>query len=334
MAIPLQTKLFWGAYQRLSGRSILQLPPGEIRAASERQRRLMGLPGATTVLGRAHPDVLITVKSGVGAHGVTLPVRVYRPADALDEQVPLVTHFHGGGFVSGGPQQADWWCSTLAHDARVVVASIDYRLAPEYPYPIPPEDCYAATGWAVERAADLGADGSRLAVMGDSAGGTLAAAVALMARDRGTPPIALQILLYPAVDHVGSYPSEDENEFAPFLTKADLRALRVYCPGHESEPYASPLFAEHAGLPPALIQTAQHDPLRDQGTAYAEALRAAGGRVQLTNYVDAVHGYVSLPGLVPAARQALAEVVGAVREALHPRAEPGAPGGEVAAHGE
>ena len=115
---------------------------------------------------------------------------------------------------------------------------------------------------------------------------------------------------------MNSYPSEDENEFAPVLGKADLHAHEIYCPGRESEPYASPLFAKHGRLPPALIQTAEHDPLRDQGTAYAAALREAGVEVRLTNYVDAVHGYVSIPGVVPAARQALAEAISVLRAAL------------------
>jgi acetyl esterase len=189
-------------------------------------------------------------------------------------------------------------------------------MAPEHPYPTPGDDCYAATVWAVEHADELGADPSRVAVMGDSAGGNLAAVVSLMARDRGGPQLALQVLIYPAVDLLNSYPSEDENAFAPILGKADLKVDTIYCPGQEREPYASPLFAEHRGLPPALIQTAHHDPLRDQGGAYADALREAGVPVRLTDYVDAVHGYISIPGVVPAARQALGEAVAELRAAF------------------
>ena len=316
MAIPLQTRLFWSALSRLGGVPITQLPPEQIRAASERRRRLIDLPGAAAVVGRPHPDVLITMKKGRGADGVDLPVRVYRPAGTVDEQLPLIVNFHGGAFVAGDPKQSEWWCSTIAYEVRAVVVSVDYRLAPEHPYPAAPEDCYAATAWAVERSADMGANGARLAVMGDSAGGNLAAVVAVMARDRGGPPIALQVLIYPAVDHVNSYPSEDENEFAPMLGKADLHVAPIYCPGREAEPYASPLFADHGGLASAFIQTAQHDPLRDQGTAYAEALRAAGVPVQLTNYVDGVHGYISIPGVQPCARQAVRDAAIALRTAL------------------
>jgi acetyl esterase len=241
---------------------------------------------------------------------------VYRPAGSLDEALPLIVNFHGGGFISGDPRQSEWWCSSIAHEVHAVVVSVDYRLAPEHPFPVAPEDCYAATAWAAAHSADLGADGSRLAVMGDSAGGNLAAVVCLMARDRGGPAIAFQLLIYPSVDMVNEYPSEDENEFAPILTKADLHAHDLYCPDHKSDPYASPLLGKHEGLPPALIQTANHDPLRDQGPAYATALQAAGVSARVRNYIDAVHGYISVPGVVPASRQALADAVEALRDAL------------------
>lgn len=316
MAIPVPTRVLWAVLSRVGGTPVLQQPPDKIRQASDQRRRLISMPGASVVVGRPHPDTLVSDRTAIGADGAPLPIRVYRPKGTLDRALPLVMNFHGGGFVSGDPRQSEWWCSTIAHDATVVVVSVDYRLAPEHRYPTAAEDCYAATVWAVEHAGDLGADGGRLAVMGDSAGGTLAAVVSLMARDRGGPAIGVQILLYPAVDFVNSYPSEDENEFAPILGKADLRVSQIYCPGHEHEPYASPLFADHTGLPPALIQTAEHDPLRDQGPVYAEALQRAGVEVRMTNYVDAVHGYISIPGVVPAARQALAEAVTVLADKL------------------
>lgn len=318
MAIPLQVHLLWRVLSASGGMSAMRGSVDEIPAARERRKRLMALPGASLIVGRPHPDVLITTKSVAGWNGAIIPARVYRPAGTADRLLPLIVNYHGGGFVSGNPEQSEWWCSSISHDAEAVVISIDYRLAPENPYPIPVEDCYAATVWAIDRAADLGADGSRVAVMGDSAGGNLAAVVCLMARDRDGPPIRFQLLVYPAVDLVNSYPSEDENEFAPILGKADLGVDAIYCPGHQSEPYASPLFGSHEGLPPAFILTAHHDPLRDQGPAYAEALRRAGVPVHITDYVDAVHGFVSVPGVVPAARQALAESVSALTAALAP----------------
>jgi acetyl esterase len=304
-------RLLWAVLSRVGGTPVLQLPPDKIRAASDSRRRLTRMPLATLVVGRAHKGVTIS-ESTAGS----VPIRVYRPSGSEGRVLPVIMNFHGGGFVAGDPHQSEWWCSSVAYDADAVVVSVDYRLAPEHPYPAAPQDCYAATVWTVEHADELGVDGARLAVMGDSAGGNLAAVVAVMARDNGGPQVALQVLLYPAVDMHNAYPSEDENEFAPILGKADLNVNEIYCPGHELEPYASPLFADHTGLAPALIQTAQHDPLRDQGAVYADALRKADVQVRLTNYVDAVHGYISIPGVVPVARQARGEAVMMLREAF------------------
>jgi acetyl esterase len=317
MAIPKQTALFWRAMSLTGGGSALQLPPDQIREASRKRQRMTRLPGATVLLGKPNPNVFATEKAALMDDGRTVGLRVYRPHGAMDEKLPLILNFHGGGFVSGDPYQSEWWCTTIADSVRAVVVSVDYRLAPENPYPAAPEDCYAATCWAVEHANDLGADGTRLAVMGDSAGGNLAAVVALMARDRSGPTISLQLLLYPGVEFIKKFPSEDENANAPVLGKADLEVWRLYCTEEQAiEPYASPLRGNHEGVARALIQTAQHDPLRDQGAAYAEALRASGVDVVLTNYVDAVHGYISIPGVVPAARQAVADAAAALRTAL------------------
>jgi acetyl esterase len=232
----------------------------------------------------------------------------------------VVVNFHGGGWVSGDLNHSQWWASHLAAEAGVLVISVDYRLAPEHPFPGPAEDCYDATLWIADHAAELGADPDRLAVMGDSAGGNLAAVVSVMARDRGTPQIALQLLLYPTVDLAHAFASVDENADAPILGRKDIRnnAGNYFhnSTGERTDPYASPLRAKHEGLPPALVQTAQFDPLRDEGAAYAEALREAGVDAELTNYQDAVHGYISLPGLVPQARQALTDAVAFVRRRL------------------
>jgi acetyl esterase len=231
-----------------------------------------------------------------------------------------VLNFHGGGWVSGNLRQSEWWASSIAARSGAVVVSVDYRLAPEHPFPTPVEDCYAATKWVTEHADELGVDARRVAVMGDSAGGNIAAVVCLMARDRGGPHISLQVLIYPGVDFLTEFPSKLENADAPILGKKDVdNAHRLYfhgSSGDRADPYASPLRAKHADLPPAVIQTAQYDPIRDEGAAYAQALREAGVPVRYTNYVDAVHGYISLPHVVPAARQALAEAATAIREGL------------------
>jgi acetyl esterase len=240
-----------------------------------------------------------------------VPVRVYRPDRAVAEPLPLVVNFHGGGWTLGSLDAADWLCSHVAVTTGAVVVSVDYRLAPGHRWPAAAEDCYESLVDVVDRAAELGADPDRVAVMGDSAGGNLAAVVTLMARDRSGPPIAHQGLLYPSVDLTMSSPSIEENAHAPILTKADCLAFRDhYLGGQDPEQsYASPLFARDlSGLPPALVQVAEHDPIRDDGLRYAAALREAGVPVRLTQYVGMPHGFLSLPRLCRAAPQALAEL--------------------------
>jgi acetyl esterase len=318
--IPLRTAAFWTLYSLVDRAPVMQQSAAKVRAASNARRRLMALPAARLLTGRTHRGAAVSGEHAVAADGTALPLRIHRPRDAAGERLPVVLNFHGGGWVSGDVHQSEWWASSLAVEARVAVVSVEYRLAPEHPFPGPPEDCYDATVWVSENAGELAVDADRLAVMGDSAGGNLAAAVCLMARDRGTPAIAAQVLVYPSVELVEALPSESENVNVPILTSKDIaNTPRLYfhnSTGDRSDPYASPLRAKHEGLPPALIQTAQFDPLRDHGPAYAQALRVAGVPVRLTNYVDAVHGYLSLPGLVPVARQALAETAAFVREQL------------------
>lgn len=311
---------FWTIYKVVDRRPVFQQPPDRVRKAAKRRSLLMSLPLAWPIVGRAHSGARIERGCAVAADGTELALRIYRPNNAGAGPLPVVVNFHGGGWVSGDLNHSQWWASTLAAEAGVLVISVDYRLAPEHSFPGPAEDCYDATLWIAEHAAQLGADPSRLAVMGDSAGGNLAAVVPLMARDRGTPHIALQLLMYPTVDLSHSFPSVDENANAPILGRKDVRtnASNYFhnSSGEPTDPYASPLQAKHEGLPPALIQTAQYDPLRDEGAAYAAALREAGVDAQCTNYLDSVHGYISLPGLVPEAKDALAEVVAFVRERL------------------
>ena len=319
MAIPRKALLALRLLDLFEREPVMQAAPDRVRVLSERRRRSTRLPGAWLFVGRAHPGVRVR-DLDIGLAGRTIGGRLYTP-DAVGSNPPLILNFHGGGFASGDPRQSEWWCTTIAAGTGAVVLSVDYRKAPEFPYPSAPEDCYDATVWAVEHAHEIGADPNRLAVMGDSAGGNLAAVVTLMARDRSGPAIAHQVLVYPAVEFAREFPSERENRGAPVLTKADMdgsTALYFHGldPARQTEPYASPLRADLHGLPPALIQTAQADPLRDQGRAYADKLRAAGVPVRLTNYVDAPHGYISLAGLFPAARQAAGEAVAELRAAL------------------
>jgi acetyl esterase len=251
-----------------------------------------------------------------------LPARVYSPRGGTRQSpaFPLVVYFHGGGWVLGAVRSYDAVCSQIAARVGAVVVSVDYRMAPEHRMPVAAEDAYAATVWLADHGAELGADGTRLAVAGDSAGGNLAAVVSLMARDRGGPPIADQVLIYPATDGTLSSPSLVEHADGPILTAASVRAYRsMYLgpDGDEMDPRFSPLTApDHANLPPALIQTAQLDPIRDDGARYAEALRRDGNEVRLTEYVGAPHGYISVPGPVRGAKQALAEIVTELRAHL------------------
>lgn len=335
MAIPLRAKVFWTVLEKLDIQPVFQQSSERVRAASNRRAALTRVPGASVVTGGTRSGVEVEERTIKLDDGAEIDLRVYRPSGGTPagtlatggggtdaEALPIVMNFHGGGFVAGDPVQSEWWASSVALKAHAVVVSPHYRLAPEHPYPVPVEDCYAATVWAAGHADELGADGTRLAVMGDSAGGNIAAVVSLMARDRKGPAIAAQVLVYPCVEFETKYPSEAENAHAFVLTKKDMDNVpSLYFAkgelGRQTEPYASPLRAEsHADLPPALIQTAQQDPLRDQGPVYADALAAAGVPVRITNYVDAFHGFISMPGLVPAAHQALDEAVECLKQTL------------------
>jgi acetyl esterase len=200
------------------------------------------------------------------------------------------------------------------------VASVDYRLAPDTRFPGAVEDCFAATRWVVENAAALGADPRRVAVAGDSAGGNLAAVVAQIARDRGTPPLRFQLLVYPVADADFERASYRANADGYFLTRAAMQWFwDQYVPdaAERAHPYASPLRARSlAGLPPALVISAEFDPLRDEGEAYAEALRRAGVPVQCSRYDGQIHGFFGMGYAIERARDAVDEAANALRKAL------------------
>ncbi|MCU1694805.1 MAG: putative lipase [Mycobacterium sp.] len=274
------------------------------------QRPLARNPLVNLMIGTAVSGVEIEDGTAAGESSPVL-VRVYRPVTAGQETMPLIVNIHGGGMIVGSLEQCDWLCSTIAARVGAVVVSIGYRTAPAHRWPAAAEDCYAATVDIAARAEDLGGDPSRLSVMGDSAGGNLAAVVALMARDRSGPAIGHQVLLYPATDLTLSSPSLQENARAPVISKRDVVASRDHYLGGQDprHPYASPLLADElAGLPPALIQVAEYDPIRDDGLRYAQALRAAGVQVRATNYVGMPHGFLAFPKFCRCAPQALAEI--------------------------
>ena len=252
-----------------------------------------------------------------GANG-DLDARLYRPSQAPD--LPLLVYFHGGGFVMGNLDTHDNLCRSLARQTEAVVVSVAYRLAPEHKFPAAPHDCHAATCWLVEHAAELGFDGSRLAVAGDSAGGNLALAVSQLAAQRKGPKIRYQCLFYPVTD--AGCDSQSFEAFAEsYLLSA--KAMRWFWQqylqedGQADDPLASPLRAESlAGLPPTTLFTAGFDPLRDEGEALAECLREAGVAVRMQRYEGMIHGFISMAPFVEAAAQALTEACADLRGAL------------------
>jgi acetyl esterase len=248
-----------------------------------------------------------------------VPVRIYRPTDASSPQ-PAVVWFHGGGWVLGSIDVADNTCRALAKKSGAVVISIDYRLAPEHPFPAGADDCYAGLEWAAAEAGDLGVDAERLAVGGDSAGGNLAAVVALTARERHGPALRFQLLVYPVVDALMSYPSVRENGEGYMLTGDAMKwFVELYLDQHgdPKDPRVSPIYASDlSDLPPALVITAEFDPLRDEGEAYAELLRQAGVAATTSRYDGMIHGFFGMGTLVDAARPAMDEAARAIEEAL------------------
>jgi len=257
-----------------------------------------------------------TVPGPAGA----IPVRVYTPEGS--GPFPVLVYFHGGGWVIGDLETHDPTCRHLANAVGCVVASVDYRLAPEHPYPAGPEDAHAATRWIADNAAVVGGDPRRIAVGGDSAGGNLAAVVSLMARDRGGPRLVFQLLVYPVTDAPGSgeYPSYRENAEGYFLTSTMMDWFwNHYCGAKPdlADPYLCPnRAADVGGLPPALVITAEFDPLRDEGEAYARRLREAGVPAEVKRYPGMIHGFFSMRAVIAGARQATADAAAALRSAF------------------
>lgn len=293
----------------------------------ESRRRLRELPRR-----QLHEDLRVDDSRISGPAG-PIPVRIYWPDSGTDAGPhPVTMFFHGGGFALGDLDTHDITCRQHAARGQTVVVSVDYRLAPEHPYPAAVDDAWAATCWVADHAEQFGADGSRLAVAGDSAGGTLAAVVAQRARDRlragdgpGTGPrVGFQLLWYPSTMWDITLPSFAENAEAPVLDHAAIAAFTAWYAGHldTSEPpadLAPGRAGDLTGLAPAYVAIAGHDPLRDDGARYAELLAGAGVPVELHNAETLVHGYLGYAGVVPAATDATERGLAALREALHGR---------------
>ena len=238
-----------------------------------------------------------------------LPIRIYTPSEGNNH--PLIVWFHGGGWVIGDLDNEDPACRVISNSTDAVIVSIDYRLSPDVRFPEPVEDCYAGLLWAHEHASELGVDGSRIAVAGTSAGGNLAAAVSLMARDRNGPTISHQLLFCPVIDHDFSTASYSANADGYMLSRDSMVWFWDHYIGPDgdgSHPYASPIRADSlAGLPAATIIAAQYDPLVDEAEAFKVALEAAGNDVTYTCYEGMIHGFNGQVGIFDSARDALDE---------------------------
>lgn len=248
-----------------------------------------------------------------------IPVRVYRPGP--QGGLPVLIYFHGGGWTIGSLDSADALCRDLSVRANCVVVSVDYRLAPENKFPVPVDDCYAALEWVAGNAASLNADTSRIAVAGDSAGANLCAAICLISRDRDGPRIALQVLAYPATEYAVQRESWKENAAGPMITVDDIvwfwgQYLRDE--GDRTDPRATPSNAEtHSGLPPAFVLTAEYDPLRDDGEAYAGLLVDGGVKTSVKRYPGVFHGFLTL-NILTRYTEAVDDIVGHLRAAFEP----------------
>ena len=247
-----------------------------------------------------------------------IPIRIYTPVGTAP--FPVLVYFHGGGWVIGDIETHDVLCRQLTAEAGVAVVSVDYRLAPEHKFPASVDDAWAATRWVASHADELGVDARRLSVGGDSAGGNLAAVVALLARDAGAPAIALQVLVYPVTDLGAETKSYADLADGYMLTRDSMRWFRAQYLAKDDDALdwrVSPIRATSlAGLPPALVITAGFDPLRDEGEAYARRLREAGVSVDAVCFGGLIHGFVPMGRLIDTAFRAVTLIAGSLRQAL------------------
>ncbi|MCW5882046.1 MAG: alpha/beta hydrolase [Anaerolineae bacterium] len=288
MTLHPDARAFLDEREAAGSRPVTELTVEEARAQSIRLAALLGQV----------PDVASVADYDIPGPRGPIPLRAYRPADAiaLGDPPPALVWFHGGGWVLGNLETTDAVCRTLASNVPCVVVSVNYRHAPEHRWPAAADDCYAATAWVAANAEALAVDPARIAVGGQSAGGNLAAVVALMARDRGGPALVFQSLSVPVIDYNFDTASYEEKAEGYGLTRA---AMQYYWDqylaqaGDGAHPYASPLRADDlAGLPSAHVLTAEHDPLRDEGDAYADRLRQAGVPVTHCRYEGMIHGFL------------------------------------------
>jgi acetyl esterase/lipase len=280
--------------------------------APMRQRGLAAVRAGleSTPLPDAMPEMAAVTETAINGPAGDIPARIYCPS--AETGCPVIVYLHGGGLVMGSNHSFEPLARELAAASLATVVAVDYRLAPEFPPPAQFDDAYAATAWVRRNAAELGVDGQRLAVVGDSAGGSLAAAVALAARDRGGPAICAQVLLYPGLDRDMSVPSITALPDAPLLARDDIDYMHALADGDAgppTDPYLVPAYAsELSGLPPAIVVTGGCDPIRDWGERYADRLRDAGVQTITARYPGMYHGFLMRSDATARGRLAIAEV--------------------------
>ncbi|HWE36078.1 MAG TPA: alpha/beta hydrolase [Isosphaeraceae bacterium] len=307
MPLDPQAKAYLDQLAAVGAPSLAELPVEEARRLFRERRSLAG-----------PPEEVGKVEDRTIAGGI--PVRVYTPIGDIEGPRPALMFFHGGGWTIGDLDTVDTPCRRLANGSGCVVVSVDYRRAPEHRFPAALDDAFAATGYVAAHPEEFGVDPDRLAVGGESAGGNLAAAVALRARDRGGPPIAFQMLIYPVLDSGCNTPSYREHAEGYGLTRLGMRRYwSNYLPDLVSgrDPLAAPASADDLrGLPPALVQTAEFDVLRDEAESYAARLRAAGVAAECRRYDGLIHGYFYFAGIIDRGRGAIDDAARALEMKL------------------
>ncbi len=301
------------AQQLLAALEAAGLPPFEhmtVPQAREATKGFIDLQG--------EPEEIATEDRKIPGPAGEIPIRVYTPAG--EGPKPVIVYFHGGGWVIGELDTVDNPLRRIANRTGAVVVSVDYRLAPEHRYPAAFDDSYAATAWVAEHAAELGGDPERIAVCGDSAGGNLAAAVAIAARDRQGPRLTAQLLIYPVTDFGFTTESYEQNGEGYLLTKGSMQWFWAHYLGAQDlgkDPYACPARADDlSGLPPAFVATAEFDPLRDEGEAYAANLRIAGVDVTAKRYDGMLHGFAWTLGATPSGAALIDDLAAAFSQVL------------------
>lgn len=291
--------------------------PEQARAAFRSSRQALA----------AAPVEIVAVENlSTPGPGGEIPLRLYRGIETSEgENLPALMFFHSGGWVVGDLDTHDGVCRQLALLARCIVIAVDYRLAPEHKFPAAIEDAFAALDYVRAQAAQLGVDAERLAIGGDSAGGNIAAVLALMARDAGYPPLVLQALIYPVTDFHGVHRSQQQLAMEPPLTAATLNWTKAQYLRNDADRLdwrASPLLAEDlSGLAPAFIVTCGCDPLEDEGRAYGKRLHEAGVTVTDSHFAGQIHGFITMGRLIPQTTELLAQIAGALDAAFHRGAE-------------